>query len=81
MNEARRFLKRQAAQKEIVDQAEDGGAETNPERESQDREQSEAGRFAQLPEGEAKVGHHEDLMLGMSWGLSLDSRIHSSIQK
>src|SRR5436190_24394971 len=56
-DEPLRLCERQAAQKEIVDQAEDRRVHTDAERESQHGEQGEAGRFEKLADGEAEVGH------------------------
>jgi hypothetical protein len=58
---ARRFSKRQSAQEQIVDQAEDRGVQADPEREGDHRQERESRRFAQLPQSETKVGHHMNL--------------------
>ena len=55
---ARRFFKWQPAQEQIVDQAEDRRVQPDPERESEDGEQGESRRLAQLPQSETKVSHH-----------------------
>jgi hypothetical protein len=55
---ARRLLEWQAAQEEIVDQAEDGSIQPNPERERDYGEKSKSGRFAELSQSEPKIIHH-----------------------
>jgi hypothetical protein len=49
----------QTAQKQIVDQAEDRGIQPDPQRQCDQREQSEPGRLAQLPESKTKISHHK----------------------
>ncbi len=63
MDNARRFLERKAAQKQIVDQTEDRGVQPDPERERNDREQSKPGRFEQLPKRETNIDHHKRALL------------------
>src|SRR5258707_3335599 len=48
MNNARRFLERQPAQKQIVDQTKDRGVQPDPERQCDDRNRRERRRFAEL---------------------------------
>ena len=47
----------QRSEQDRVDDREDGGVRTNSEREGEDGDKSEAGRFAQLAQGEAKIIH------------------------
>src|SRR5262249_15168505 len=54
---ARRFLVRQPVQKQIVDQTEDRGVETDPERERRDSNESESRRFAELSQRETEFVH------------------------
>ncbi len=47
----------QSAQKEIVDQTEDRGVHSNPEREGNDREKGEAWGLKELADSEAEISH------------------------
>ena len=58
MKNARRFSKRQPAQKEIVDQAKDRRVQPDPEREGDHRQESKPRRFTKLPQSETKISHH-----------------------
>jgi hypothetical protein len=49
--------KRQRSQEHAFDDGEDRGVCTDPERERQDSDQSESGRFAQLAKSEFKIVH------------------------
>ena len=49
---------RERSQQDRVDHAEDRGVRADPEREGEDGDESEARRFAQLAESEAKVIYH-----------------------
>ena len=55
--------KRDAAQKERMDQAENRGVQADAERKGEDREEREARRLAQLPEREAEISHHMKLWM------------------
>src|SRR5438477_8310367 len=57
MNGPSRFRKGKTAQKEVVDQAEDGGVHPDAERERDHGEKSEGGRLEKLANGEAKISH------------------------
>jgi len=57
-----RLLEWQTAQKQIVDQTEDGSVQADTERERDYGEKSKSGRFAQLPESKAQVSNHNGLL-------------------
>jgi hypothetical protein len=53
MHEPRRIFKWQRAQEKIIDQTEDRGIQSDPEREREGGNDSEAGRFAELAQRES----------------------------
>src|SRR4051812_43257118 len=61
-----RFLKWQALQEEVVDQTEDGGVHPYAEREGQDGEKRERGRFQELADGEAEIDHKSEVRVQKS---------------
>ena len=52
-------LAAETAQKQIVDQTEDGSVQADPQRQRDERKQSKSGRLEQLPESETKISHHK----------------------
>jgi len=58
VEQARWLLEGQAAQEQIIDQSKDGGVQPDPERQGNEREESEPRGFEQLPERETKISHH-----------------------
>ena len=58
VQQARWLLEGQPAQKQIVDQTENGSVQSDPERKRQHREKSEPGRLEQLAKSEANISHH-----------------------
>ena len=61
VDDTRRFLERQAAQKQIVYQTEDCCVRTDGERERNHGDDGEPWRFSQRPERVFEVGDHKDL--------------------
>ena len=57
VHEALRVFERQTPQKEIVDQTEDGGVESDAKRQGDDRDKGKRRRFAQFTKSEASVVH------------------------
>jgi hypothetical protein len=57
VDQALGILERQAAQKEIVDQTEDGGVESDAESKRDDRDESERGRLPKFAKGKSNVVH------------------------
>ena len=55
--EAIGIWKRQRAQENGVDHAEDGAVGSDPEGEGDDRDEGKAGRFDELPKGVAEIIH------------------------
>src|SRR5258707_13790702 len=60
MHDARGFLERESSEKQIVDQAEDRGVQTNPEREGNDGDGSERGRLSKFAKSKANIVHGSD---------------------
>src|SRR5947207_9393473 len=58
VQQARRLLEGQSTQEEIIDQTEDSGVQSDPEREREHGEQSEPRRLEQLTKSEANISHH-----------------------
>ena len=50
---------RQRAEQNGIDDTEDGGVRSNPEREREDGNQGEGRAFQKLPQGVAQVGDHK----------------------
>src|SRR5215475_11274761 len=57
MNHTRWFFKRQGLQEQIVDQTENRGVQPDPDRERDDRQRRESGRFANLAQSEFEIVH------------------------
>jgi hypothetical protein len=57
VHEPLRFFEWQWAQEKIVDKTEDRGIQADPERESQDSNEGESGRFAELSQRETEFVH------------------------
>ena len=68
-----RLMEWQRAQEKVVDQTEDRSVQPDPERQRNDREQSEPGRFEQLTKREAKIDHHKKVLNEMRQPSRLDS--------
>src|SRR5438477_9260416 len=49
----------QAVQKEIVDQAEDSGVQTNPERKRENGDEGERRRLPKFPKSETQIAHED----------------------
>ena len=67
-DESVRFLERQAAQKQIVDQTEDGGVHPDAERERDHGEKGERGRLEELAKSEAEIDHGNSKLRLLDFG-------------
>src|ERR1700736_1969621 len=61
VHQALGFLERQGAQEEIVDQAEDGSVQADPEGERDDGDKAEGRRLPEFSKGESSVVHLESI--------------------